>query len=193
MLKDLVLKNRSYRGFDENRKVTKEELLEMVDLARLSASTANMQPLKYFLAWEEADVATIQSYTHWAAALKEELPHVGKYPTAFIVICHDRSIAHSSQAYLRDVGIAAQTILLCATQMGLGGCMIGSFDKKAVTNIIGSCDDFEPQLVIAIGKPDETVILTDVQKDKSTRYYRDAQDRHYVPKRSLEDCLIRKE
>ena len=87
----LVRQNRSYRGFDESRKVDREELLRMVDCARLSASSVNLQPLKYYLAWEPEAVGRIQPLTGWARNLPEmTLPHKGMYPTAFIVICQDR-------------------------------------------------------------------------------------------------------
>ena len=122
----LVRQNRSYRGFDESRKVDREELLRMVDCARLSASSVNLQPLKYYLAWEPEAVGRIQPLTGWARNLPEmTLPHKGMYPTAFIVICQDKSISDSLARFQKDVGIAAQTILLAAVEMGLGGCMIG--------------------------------------------------------------------
>ena len=118
----LVRQNRSYRGFDESRKVDREELLRMVDCARLSASSVNLQPLKYYLAWEPEAVGRIQPLTGWARNLPEmTLPHKGMYPTAFIVICQDKSISDSLARFQKDVGIAAQTILLAAVEMGLGG------------------------------------------------------------------------
>ena len=93
---ELVRRNRSYRGYDESRKVTREELLRMVDCARLSASSVNMQPLKYYLACDEETVGRIQPLTGWAKNLPQlKLPHKGMYPTAFIVICQDRDIFDS--------------------------------------------------------------------------------------------------
>lgn len=87
MIRDLVEKSRSYRGYDESRQVTREELVELVECARLTPSSVNMQPLKYFLAWQPEVVKTIQPLTKWARALQPmELPHPGHCPTAFIVI-----------------------------------------------------------------------------------------------------------
>ena len=190
MFKDLVMKNRSYRGYDETRKVTKEELLEFVDLTRYTASTTNAQPLKYYIACGE-EAAEIQKLTKWAGALPQlDLPYPGTRPAAFIVICLDEAIA-GSPMFLRDVGIAAQTMLLAAVEKGLGGCMIGSFSKNELKALLQLPEKVEPNLIVAIGKPAEQVVLTDVGPDGSIRYYRDETGTvHYVPKRALQDILL---
>ena len=190
MLIDLVKQNRSYRGYDHSRTVTREELLRLVKAARLCPSSVNVQPLKYFLAYTPEIVAAIQSQTKWAKGLPElTLPHPGKEPTAFIVICQDTDIDPNLARFQRDVGIVAQTMLLTAVEMGLGGCMIGNFNAGQLHDAIGLAEPIRPLLVVAIGKPDEEIILTDVI-DGSTAYYRDEQDRHYVPKRRLEDLVM---
>lgn len=191
MLKDLVKANRSYRGYDESRSITKEELLEMVDCARLSASSVNQQPLRYYLAWEKEEVAKIQAMTGWAKGLPElELPHKGMYPTAFIVICQDTREWESLARFQKDVGIAAQTILLRATEMGLGGCMIGSFHAGQVKERLELAEYLAPMLIVAVGKPAEKVVLTEISEGDSVAYYRDEADVHYVPKRRLGDIVL---
>ena len=192
MLRDLVIKNRSFRGYDESRKITQEELLGFVDLTRYTASSANTQPLKYHIAYKKEEVDAIQALTKWAAALPQlSLPHPGQCPTGFIVICLDRGIAPNETAFLRDVGIAAQAILLAAAEKGLGGCMIGNFNRAALKELLKLPEDVEPNLVVAIGKPAEEVVLTEVGPDGNTRYYRDETGTvHYVPKRSLKDILL---
>ena len=190
MLMDLVQRNRSYRGYDHSRKVTREELVKMVEAARLCPSSVNMQPLKYFLAWDADTVALIQSHTRWAKGLPEmTLPHPGKEPTAFIVLCQDTQINENLSRFQRDLGIVAQTMLLQAVEMGLGGCMIGNFDAGSLHEALGLAENLRPLLVVAIGKPDEEIILTDAV-DGRTGYYRDEADRHYVPKRALEDLIL---
>ena len=192
MLLDLVRKNRSYRGYDHTRKVSREELLQLVEAARLCPSSVNVQPLKYFLAWEEETVALVQGETHWAKGLPDvDLPRAGKEPTAFIVICQDDRISPNLARFQRDVGIVAQTMLLCAVEMGLGGCMIGNFRADSVSEVLSLDGHLHPLLIVAIGKPQEEVILTDLGSDNSTKYYRDEEDRHYVPKRALEDLIIK--
>lgn len=170
--------------------MTREELLEMVDCARLAASSVNQQPLKYYLAWEKEETDRIQAMTKWARGLPQlELPHRGMYPTAFIVICQDLKISDSLARYQKDVGIVAQTILLSAVEMGLGGCMIGNFNAGEVKEAL-QLADMAPLLIVAIGKPAERIVLTQIEDGESVAYYRDDQDVHYVPKRKLEDVVL---
>ena len=191
MLKDLIIKNRSYRGYDETYTFTREQLVNYVDGARFCASSVNMQPLKYFIAWKKEDVDRIQCRIKWARQLPQmKLPHPGMCPTGFIVICQDKNISDNLNRFMKDVGIVAQSILLMATEEGLGGCMIGNFDAGEIREVLALPESLHPLLVVALGKPAETIILTEVGEDGNTAYYRDENDVHYVPKRSLDDLLI---
>lgn len=191
MLLDLLKKNRSYRGYDESVEIGRETLEELVDCTRYTPSSVNMQPLKYYLACEKGEVARIQRLTKWARALPQlVLPHKGCCPTAFIVICQDTNICDSIPRFQKDVGIVAQTILLAAVEQGLGGCMIGNYSGEEVSRELSLPGHLIPVLVVAIGKPQETIVLTDVDSNGPTDYYRDENDVHYVPKRKLGDLLI---
>lgn len=191
MIRELAEKSRSWRGYDENVTVSRQTLTELVDCARLCPSSVNKQPLKYYLACKQPEVGLIQQQTMWAKALPDiTLPHPGKYPTAFIVICQDTDIDPNLKRFLRDVGAVAQTMLLAATEKGLGGIMIGSFNAGAIHEALGLAENIHPMLVVAIGKPAEEIVLTGVPADGNTNYWRDANDVHYVPKRTLADELL---
>ena len=191
MFKDLVLANRSYRGFDPSRRVTREELLSFVDCARLTPSGANRQPLRYYLAWQEPQLSLIQPLTRWGAALPERhLPDPDKRAAAFIVVCAETDWAPNPAAWQREVGIAAQTILLAATERGLGGCMIANFNPEKVKTVLQLPENLKPVLVICLGKPAEKVVLTDTPEPGATDYWRDAEDTHFVPKRPLSEILL---
>ena len=191
MIKDLVQKNRSYRGYDESRKVTREELVHLVECARLAPSSVNMQPLRYYLIHTQEELDLLQPLTNWARALPElTLPHPGHCPTGFVVICQDTNLNPSIPRFQKDIGIVAQTMLLAAVEMGLGGCMIGNYDAGKVKAALNLAETLAPVLIVAIGKPDETIVLTDVGPNGETNYYRDENDVHYVPKRSLDDLII---
>lgn len=191
MLRELVEKNRSYRGFDESRIITKEELLELVDLTRCVASGLNLQPLKFRIIWEREQVEKILPLTKWGAALPHlGLPRTGEHPAAFIIICHDTSLRPGSDSALIELGAMAQTILLGAVEKGLGGCMIQNFSPAAMKEALGLAEHLEPKLVLGLGKPVETVKLVPVGADGSMKYYRDENDVHYVPKRALKDIVI---
>lgn len=191
MLKEMLKNNRSFRGFDESRKVTLEELRDMVDCTRYTASSVNKQPFKYYLAETPEKTALIQPLTGWALALPHHnLPYEGHRPTAFIVICHDNSIMENIALFQKDVGIVAQTILLSAVEKGLGGCMIGNFSPEKISSALELPENLVPVLIVAIGKPDETVVITDIKEDGETNYYRDENDVHFVPKRVLDDIIL---
>ena len=162
--------------------------MELVDIARLSA---NIQPLCYYLAWEPDEVARIQEQTRWAGAITHmKLPHLGMEPPAFIVILQDTKINDSMTRFQKDVGIVAQTMLLAAAEKGLGGCMIGSFHAQNIREILNLDKSYVPMLVVAIGEPQEKIVLVDVEPEESTNYYRNEQDVHYVPKRKLKDIVF---
>lgn len=191
MLRDLVLKNRSYRGFDENRLVSREDMLEWVDLTRFTASSVNLQPLKYAVVSAREQVEEMVSLTRWAGLLREEkLPLPGKHPTGFILVCQDTRVSAAETTFLKDVGIAAQTILLAATEKGFGGCMIGSFDAEGIKALLSLPAQVEPKLAIALGVPAEKIVLAQVGEDGRTTYFRDADGTHFVPKRRLEDIVL---
>lgn len=191
MLKDLLKACRSYRGYDESYRFTEEELMELVDHTRYVASSMNIQPLKFYLAWEKEEVDRIQPLTGWAKQLPGvELPHKGMCPTAFIIICQDLSIDSQQARFQKDVGIVAQTILLAATEKGLGGCMIGSYGAKPVKECLHLPENLMPMLIVALGKPVEKVVLTEIENGEDFKYYRDKNDVHYVPKRKLKDIVV---
>ena len=101
------------------------------------------------------------------------------------------NIGNNPTSFLPDVGITAQTILLAAAEKGLGGCMIGSFDKTELKKLLNFPEHVEPKLVIALGKPAEEIILVDPKEDGSVKYYRSEDGKtHYVPKRKLEDIIL---
>lgn len=187
-LKELVEKNRSYRRFFQDRPVSKAVLAGLVDLARLTPSGRNAQPLRYALIHTPEQCAELYPLVAWAGYLKDwDGPEEGERPAAYIVMCNDTSLAEASQW---DQGIASQTIMLGAVEVGLGGCIIGSFRKKEIAELLKLPDHLVPVLVLALGVPKEQVVIIGVKQDGDIKYYRDADGTHYVPKRSLDDLLI---
>jgi len=188
MLEDLVRKNRSYRRFHQDVPVDIETLRALVDLARLSASGSNLQPLKYILSCQPETNARIFPNTRWAGYLKDwPGPAEGERPSAYIVILGDTEIRKSFGC---DHGIAAQSIMLGAAERGLGGCMIGSIDRSGLRQVLDIPEQYDILLVLALGKPRETVVLEEVGPDGDIRYYRDADGVHHVPKRSLDELIL---
>ena len=188
MISELVKENRSCRRFYEDQAVAPETLKELVNLARMSASGANLQPLKYILSCDPSKNTDIFSCLAWAGYLKDwPGPAEGERPAAYIVILGDTSISENAGC---DHGIAAQTILLGAREKGLAGCMLGSIDRNALRDSLNIPSQLKILLVLAIGKPREEVVLETVGSDNSIRYWRDNEGVHHVPKRKLEDIIV---
>jgi len=187
-LRDLVMKNRSYRRFYQEIHVDLETLKQLVDLARLSASGSNLQPLKYILVCDPQKNAQVFPHLGWAGYLKEwPGPEEGERPSAYIIILGDKNIR---QSFGCDHGIAAQSILLGATEQGLGGCMIGSIRREELRQVLEIPTHYEILLLIALGKPKESVEIEAVGPEGEVRYWRDADGTHHVPKRSLEEIIV---
>jgi len=187
-LRDLVLRNRSYRRFDESYRIQRETLVELVGLARCVPSAANRQPLKYILSADQETNDRIFPCLTWAAYLKDwEGPGPGEQPTAYIVILIDEGI---TKDWWCDDGIAAQTILLGAVEQGLGGCMVGSIDKERLRQELHIPEYLKIRLVVALGKPAERVVLEDLAPGSDIRYWRDEKGGHHVPKRMLEEIIV---
>jgi nitroreductase len=186
-------RNRSYRNYDESYVITRNQLEELITLTRFCPSSVNMQPFKYYLSSDKSTNNLIQHLTNWDRALQPmELPRKGHCPTGFIVICYDSEIGPGIERFWKDTGIVAQTILLGAVNMGLGGCMIGNFSPEKISEALMLSNHLKPVLLIALGKPDEKIVLTDAKEGEDINYYRDENDTHYVPKRTLNELIIKK-
>ncbi len=187
MIKDLVKKNRSTRRFKKGVKITKKTLTELVELARLSASAANLQPLKYVLSYDKEKNNKIFPCTKWAGYLKNwDGPSLGERPSAYILILGDTSITKSFGC---DHGIAAQNILLGATEKGLAGCIVGALKRKSLHVSLNITNRYEILLAVALGKPAEKIVI-ETASGGDIKYWRDKKDVLHVPKRPIEELIL---
>ena len=188
MLEDLIKSNRSCRRFQQQEAIPVATLRWLVSLARLSGSAANLQPLKYILSNDPQKNDLIFSCLAWAAYLQDWAgPPEGERPSAYVVIVGDLEIA---KTFHIDLGIAAQSILLGAREQGLAGCMVGSIKKELLRELLHLPERFEILLVLALGKPKETVVLEEMKSGGSVKYWRDDLGIHHVPKRSLNELIL---
>ena len=183
-LDTLLRRNRSYRGYDPSRKVTREELRTLVEATTLVPSGMNRQCLRYRLVTEEESGKVLPLIRLGGALPELHLPFPGTEPQAFIVVC---STVPESPVVDIDLGIAAQSLLLKAVEKGLNGIMIRAFDPKAMREAL--LLELDPLLVIAIGKGAEDIYLKPVDKDESLTYYR-KDGVHFVPKRKVDDLIL---
>lgn len=188
MIEDLIIKNRSCRRFFQDQPVPAPLLRKLVNLARLSASGANLQPLKYILSHDLRKNELIFPCLAWAGYLKEwPGPPEGERPAAYIIALGDTAIAKN---FATDLGIAAQSILLGAREHGLAGCLIGSINQDRLRERLHLPERFEILLVIALGSPKETVVLEELAPGSSIKYWRDEHGVHHVPKRPLAEIIL---
>ncbi len=188
MLEDLIRKNRSYRRFHQDVAVSRETLRELVNLARLSASASNLQPLKYVLSYGPETNARIFPHTRWAGYLKDwQGPMHGERPAAYVIVLGDTDIRSSFGC---DHGIAAQSIMLGAAERGLGGCILGSLDRAALSDALGIDERYDILLALALGRPREEVVLEEIAPGGDIEYYRDEKGVHHVPKRSPDELVL---
>ena len=188
----LINKNRSYRRFYQDYKIDEEQLFKLVNLARLSPSPRNLQALKFWVSNDEKLNEKIFPSLAWAGYLKDwQGPEPGEQPSAYIFILADKSISDNFQKdYLPTAsGIAAQSILMGAVEMDLGGCIIAAFQKNKVSQTILLKEHLEILLILAVGKPKENIIIQDVDSTGSIIYWRDKEGKHYVPKRKLDNII----
>ncbi len=187
IIKDLLLKNRSYRRFKQSPVLNNDDMLDLIDSVRLSPSSRNGQALKFILLHSIKSCNTIFPFTAWAGYLKDwSGPDEGERPTSYIIILNDTNISKKSDV---DVGIAAQSILLTAAEKGFGGCMLGSIKREKIRELFSINEKYEIPLVIALGKPAEKIVINDIDSG-DTHYYRDTDETHHVPKRKIEELII---
>lgn len=186
MLKDLLIKSRSYRRFDQNYVIDRKTLDDLIELTRFVPSTVNSQPLRFLAVNTPDENEKVFECLAWAGLLKDwSGPCEGERPSAYIIILCDLSVGKDKRY---DDGICAQTIMLGAAEKGLGGCMFGSIKREKLAENFGiDTEKYSVDLVLALGKPVEDVRIVDLPENGSTAYYRDGNSIHYVPKRSLED------
>lgn len=186
MFRDLVVKNRSYRRFDETKRISLEILKELVDIGHLVPSGANLQPLRFITVSSEEICAKVFPTLRWAAYLKEwGGPKEGERPTAYIMI-----LAPAGTNRGVEEGISGQTILLAAAERGIGGCFLGSIVRKELAEFIAIPEGYEVKYILALGYPREEVVIDEISVGDDIKYYRDENDVHHVPKIKIDEVLV---
>ena len=187
MLKDLGSKNRSYRRYDGTTQISQLQMSRWVDLARMSPSSRNLQPLKYMLINSPNECKKVFECLSWAGYLPEWTPSMEESPTAYVIMLSDKHIS-SGRSY-HDEGIASQSVLLGAVEDGYGGCIIASIDRERLRKAFDIENHLEIALVLALGKPAEQIHVCEVESS-DIRYFRDEHAAHFVPKRSLDELIV---
>lgn len=180
----LLKHNRSYRGYDASFRVREDQLRKIIEVATLCPSARNQQVLRFRPVLADEAAKVLRNIRLGGALPELHLPFAGTEPNAFIVIC---STVPESKYVDMDLGIVAQSMLLQAVELGLGGICIGAFDHGALSEELNL--RFEPLLVLAIGRPAERIVLKECRAGDNLTYYREG-DTHYVPKIIVDDLIL---
>jgi len=186
--KELVYANRSYRRFDEAHKIELDTLKELVDLGRMSPFGGNVQSLRYMLVCDDKTNTLVFETLGWAKHLENGAPVEGERPSAYIVMLNEIELFPN---VLTEMGIAAQSILLGSVELGLGGCMFRNVNRTKLRERLNISEEYEILMVLAIGKPIETIQIDVLETGGDFKYWRDEKAVHHVPKRKLEDVILK--
>lgn len=186
VLEGLLRRNRSHRGYDNSFCVRGDQLERIVAVNCLVPSARNFQQLRFKIVTHKEAHKVLPHIRLGGALPHLHLPQEGMEPRAFIVVCC--TAPEPDHYHYIDLGIAAQSMLLEATAIGLNGICIGAFDHQAIKESLGL--ELEPMLVIAIGKGAEKIELVEAQEGQSLNYYRNTEGTHFVPKWPVEKILL---
>lgn len=190
MIRDLIEKSRSYRIFDESYKLKKQDLVDLIELARFSPCGKNGQYLRFVPIYKEEILKEIYPYLAWAAYLKDwSGPAEGERPTGIILIVSKEGTL-TDPILACDMGIVSQSIMLGAVEKNLGGCMIRALNRKKVAEVLNLSDDYIIHIALAIGKPAQEVIVEDINENEDIKYWMDEDKTHHVPKIILDDLIV---
>jgi nitroreductase len=159
-------------------------LCHCVDVARLAPSAANLQPFEYIVVADPGMCGRVFSALRWAAYLEPGwVPAEGERPTGYIVM-----IAKNASPFtLRDMGLAAGSIVMLAESEGVGSCILCNIDKEMIRGVLGVPEPYGVDAVIALGYKAEAPVEED--REDSVKYWRDDAGVLHVPKRPLGSVL----
>lgn len=190
MIEVLIKKNRSYRIFDESYKISLEKIKEFLNVARFTSSGRNLQSIRFLPIIKDSQLNIVYDNIKWAGYLKDwDGPAKGQRPTAFILFLSDDN-NKKSPTFDIDLGLACQSILLKAIEQDIGGCMIGAFNKKTISSRLNIPSNYNLELILALGKPDQKIIIEDINKNDDIKYWKGEKNIHHVPKIILDDLII---
>ena len=186
--RELLVSDRSIRRFKEAERVGHDTLLKLVELTRYCASGRNLQPLRYKLVSAREECERVFPLLKWAGYLSDwDGPVPGERPSAYLVQCLDTAITTDC---LCDDGLQLQAITLGAAALGIGGCIIKSFNAPLLKKELELPERVAPLYVLALGYPLEKVVVEKAADTSDIRYYRTPDEVHHVPKRLLEELIL---
>ncbi len=184
---EAVTKRRTIRKF-EQKKVQKEDLIKLVDGARLAAYGANVQPLKFSIIDDEKTLKDIYPFTKWAGYLQDGAPKEDERPSAYIAVLGDTAIKSNGQFEV-EAGAAVTTMMLEAVEMGLGTCWLGAIARDDIKKLLKLSENLNVVYLLAVGYPKQQSRAVEM-KNGDVKYFESEDGYINVPKRSLDEVLV---
>ena len=166
-----------------------DTLVKLIDCARYAAYGANMQPLKFMTVTDKAKLEEIFPHTKWAGCLKDGAPKENERPTAYIAVLGDSKI-RPNRSYEVEAGAAVTTMMLEAVELGLGSCWLGAIDRQGISRILELDESLDLVYLLALGYPMQKSRAVEMQNG-DTKYYESEDGTINVPKRSLEEIIVK--
>ncbi|MDS0526115.1 nitroreductase family protein [Clostridium sp. SHJSY1] len=184
---ETILARRTVRKFKQD-KIARKTLENLINGARLAPCGGNLQALKYIIVDEEEEVKKVYEHVAWAKYLGDKFKQKeDERPVSFIAVLVDTDIKKAG--YEIDLGAAVENILLGAYEEGIGTCWMGAINKKEISKILRIPDRFLLNTVIALGYKAESPVTVDAEN--SIIYYRGEDGELCIPKRKLEDIIMK--
>ena len=183
-----LLTRRTYRRFAQ-KAVPQDVVEDIIEAVRLSSCGANRQAVRLVVVNKPEDVAEVQPLVKWAAYLPPEqgTPKVDELPTLYVAVVQDTAIPGDLNT---DTGIALANMTLAAWDKGVGSCIMGAIDRPALTRLLALPDGVRLCYMVALGYPTHASKLVEMQ-DGSVKYYLDENRGYCVPKRSMDEVLLK--
>ncbi|MBS5946128.1 MAG: nitroreductase family protein [Peptoniphilus harei] len=190
-LENLLEWRRSYRKFDENKLISKDDIGEILNSIKFASCANNRQYLRFISVENKDKVLEIFDNTKWAASLPNNMgrPKEGERPVYFIAILSndDKKLRFNGI----DEGLVISNLTLVAAEKGIGSCIIGSVNDKKMREILNYEDNYSCEVVIAFGYPKVKSTIKEINLEEDQSYYLDDDGNYLVPKYKINDIVRR--
>ena len=184
---DAIKLRRTTRKFRQDD-ISKENIYDIIDAARVAPTGANLQSLKYMIVSDRELREKMFPYIKYAGYLPDWNPTFDRCPPVFIVVLNDTGIKPTDKCEV-DCGSAIMSMCLAATEKGIGSCWLGAISRPELKEILKIEDKYDITYLLGIGYPDQDAI--EVPMTDSIKYYFDENGTVCVPKRSMEEIVIK--
>lgn len=190
-LENLLEWRRTYRKFDENKLISKDDIDDILNSIKFASCANNRQYLRFISVENKAKVLEIFENTKWAASLPNNIgrPKEGERPVYFIAILSDEEKKLRFNGI--DEGLVISNLTLLAAEKGIGSCIIGSVNDKKMREILNYEDNYSCDLVVAFGYPKVKSSIKEIDAGEDQAYYLDEDGNYIVPKYKIKDLVRR--